>query len=131
MNRFGVSLILAAVALAAARHVPPPMFSREYVDALQGITGIETADAQVLERQLQADPTAWTKRLRLLAYAMRADQLSLPQSRELRKRSVLWLIEHQPESEILTSPFGALEPGILAPDEAQHAARLWDLAIAA
>jgi hypothetical protein len=111
--------------------IPPPMFSRDYVDSLQSVIEMEAEDARVLDRQLRSEPMAWTKRLRLLAYYRRADQLNRPESRRERRRHVFWLMENQPESEILASPFGRLEPGTLTADEEQRATWLWEKALAA
>ncbi|MGE5647523.1 MAG: hypothetical protein ACM336_17230 [Acidobacteriota bacterium] len=104
------------------RIIPPPMFSREYVDALEGVIEMEPEDARALERQVQMEPEAWTKRLRLLAYYRRGDQEGRPESYAARRRHVLWLIEHQPQSEILSSPFGRL-------DQESEATRLWERAL--
>lgn len=111
--------------------VPPPMFSREYTDALRGVLEMEAPEAEALERRLRAEPEAWTVRLRLLAYHMRADRLADAGSRRARVRHVLWLIENQPACEILRSPYGRLEPGLPAADEERRAAVLWERALAA
>jgi hypothetical protein len=107
------------------------MFSRDDAISLDGVIEMEAGDVQILERQLRSEPAAWTKRLRLLAYYMRADQLHRQESRRERRRHILWLIEHQPESEILSSPYGRFEPGMLTADEEARASRLWEDSLAA
>jgi beta-lactamase regulating signal transducer with metallopeptidase domain len=108
------------------RRVPPPMFSRAYVDALQGILELEPSDVTVLEHQLDENPEDFAARLKLIAYCMRADRVSLPESRSRRVGLVMWLVEHQPDSEILGSPYGVLSPDDLTADELAQAARQWE-----
>ncbi len=113
------------------RRAPPPLFSPEYVKSLEGVLEIEAEEALNLEQKVRARPSAWAKRLRLLAYYTRADQAARPESRRARKRHIFWLIEHQPDSEILASPCAILEPGVLAADEEKRATALWEHALAA
>jgi hypothetical protein len=107
------------------------MFSREYVSALTGVLEMEPSEAEVLEQELQRNPNVWTRRLRLLAYAMRGDQWPRAGSRQRRARHVLWLIEHRPDSEILSSPYGHLEAGVLTAEQETRAVRLWEIALQA
>lgn len=108
--------------------VPPPMFSRAYVDALQGILQLEAPDVAALKRRLVQNPADFVARLKLIAYCMRADRVGLQESGREKAELVLWLIEHQPESEILGSPYGVLSPGDLTPDQLERAKRLWESA---
>jgi hypothetical protein len=108
------------------------LFSREYAQALDStIFDMEAEDARELERQLERDPFAWTRRLRLLAYYGRADQVNRPESAARYKYHVLWLIQHQPDSEILASPHARLEAGTLSSAEEERAESLWERALAA
>lgn len=109
-----------------ARRVPAPMFSRAYVDALQGVLELETSDVTSLEHQLEENPRDFAARLKLIAYDMRADRLDLPESRSRRVDLVLWLVEHQPDSEILGSPYGTLSAGDLTPVQLVQARQWWE-----
>jgi hypothetical protein len=109
--------------------VTPPVFSRAYVDALQGVLELEAQDVDALERRLSDNPEDFEARLKLLAYCMRADRAALPESRRLKMELVLWLVEHEPNSEILASPYGALSTGDLTPDQLDQINRLWKLAV--
>lgn len=66
--------------------------------------------ARQLEQRLEADPTELVSRYRLLGYYYFAapSEIGAPKTVEARRRHVLWLIEHQPESDIA----GSLEAGI-------------------
>jgi hypothetical protein len=109
------------------RRVPPPMFSRAYVDALEGI--LEPSDVTALEHQLEEDPKDFAARLKLIAYCMRADRSGLPESRPQRVGLVLWLVEHQPDSEILGSPYGVLSSDDLTAGQLAQARQWWEAAV--
>jgi beta-lactamase regulating signal transducer with metallopeptidase domain len=108
------------------RRVPPPMFSRAYSEALQGILGLEPSDVVALEQQLSRNPDDFAARLKLIAYFMRADRLTVPDSRSRRVNLLLWLLEHRPDSEILGSPYAILSPADLTPDQLIQAQRWWE-----
>jgi hypothetical protein len=108
-----------------ARRVPAPMFSPAYVEALQGILDLEPKDVAALETRLSKNPGDFAARLKLIAYCMRADRAALEVSRMRRAELVLWLVEHQPDSEILASPYATLGPADLKPDQLQRAMQLW------
>lgn len=110
------------------RRVPPPMFSRAYVDALQGVLELEPSDITALEHRLEENPVDFAARLKLIAYCMRADRADLPESRSRRVSLVLWLVEHQPDSEILGSPYGILSPGDLTSGQLAQARQRWEAA---
>lgn len=105
-----------------------PMFSRAYVNALQGVLEMEPRDAAALEKRLAVNPRDFSARLKLLAYDMRADRINRPESREQRVSLLFWLVAHQPDSEILSSPYGTLLPGDLSPDQAAQARKSWTAA---
>jgi hypothetical protein len=111
-----------------ARRFPPPMFSRAYSDALQGILGLESPDVVALEQQLNRNPEDFAARLKLIAYTMRADRIDVPGSRSHRVDLLLWLVEHQPNSEILSSPYAVLSQTDLTPDQLIVAKRWWETA---
>jgi beta-lactamase regulating signal transducer with metallopeptidase domain len=111
------------------RRVPPPMFSHAYVDALEGIPELEPSDVTALENQLEEDPKDFAARLKLIAYCMRADRAGLPENRSLRVGLVLWLVEHQPDSETLGSPYGVLSPDDLTAGQLAQARQWWEAAM--
>jgi hypothetical protein len=45
-----------------------------------------------------------------MAYDYRADRLAKPESRKRRVEYVLWLVEHRPDSEVLSSPYARFLP---------------------
>jgi len=114
--------------LPPVRRVPPPMFSRAYSDALQGILELEPSDVAALEQRLNRNPEDLATRLKLIAYAMRADRIDVPGSRSHRVDSLLWLVEHQPNSEILGSPYAVLSQADLTPDQLTQAKGWWEMA---
>jgi beta-lactamase regulating signal transducer with metallopeptidase domain len=111
------------------RRLPTPMFSRAYTDALQGILELEPSDVTALEHQLEENPENFAARLKLIAYCIRADRAGLLESRSRRVGLVLWLVEHQPDSEILGSPYGVLSPDDLTADELRQAKQRWKVAM--
>jgi hypothetical protein len=113
---------------ATKRRIPPPLFSQAYVEALRNVEALETEDAQELEKRLTENPDDFAARLKLIAYAMRADRAALEESRRSRADLVLWLVENRPDSEILGSPYSIFQPGQLNPDQLARAMRLWDSA---
>ena len=111
------------------RHsAPPPMFSPWYVESLRGILDLEESGAARLERKLAANPGDFRTRLKLMAYSQRADRAVRPENRAKRVELAFWLIEHDPGSEILHSPFSRFSQGELTPAEYRRAAALWDAA---
>jgi hypothetical protein len=120
-----MAILLAPGAWPQERRVPPPMFSPQYVQALQGLLEMEPADVRALETRLAADPEDFAARLKLMAYCMRADRVALELSTRQRVELVLWLVEHHPESEILASPYALLEPKDLSGEPLERATRLW------
>jgi beta-lactamase regulating signal transducer with metallopeptidase domain len=111
----------------SVRRVPAPMFSRAYSDALQGIIELEPADVFALEQRLDRNPEDFASRLKLIAYAMRADRIDVPGNRSRRVDLLLWLVEHQPNSEILGSPYAVLSRADLTHDQLIQAKRWWDM----
>ena len=105
--------VLAAFATFRPVHAqpPPPMFSPWYAESLRGILELEPSDVARLELKLAANPEDLPTRLKLMAYHQRADRASHPQDRAQRARLALWLIEHQPESELLHSPVSHFNRG--------------------
>src|SRR5437867_7583581 len=119
----------AQQARAATKHrAPPPLFSQEYAEAVTNVEALETEDVQELEKRLTENPDDFAARLKLIAYAMRADRASLEESRRSRADLVLWLVENRSDSEILGSPYSIFQPGELSPDQLARAMRLWDSA---
>ena len=115
---------------ASPRRVQPPMFSRMYTDALKDILDLEPADVADLERQLEENPADFAARLKLIAYFMRADQIALPENRTKRVNLILWLVEHQPDSETLGSQYAILSPADITADQLTEAKRWWQTATA-
>lgn len=122
--RAAAGVLVLALALRAQA---PPMFSPWYGEALRDVLSLEAADALRLERQLAKNPGDSPTRLKLMAYHHRADraQRDLPK----RVRHVLWLIENQPQSEILHSYVSLFRQGELSGDEHQRAVALWRAAV--
>ncbi len=119
----------AKQARAATKHrVPPHLFSQDYAEALTKVEALETEDVQELEKRLTENPDDFAARLKLIAYAMRADRASLEESRRSRADLVLWLVENRSDSEVLGSPYSIFQPGELSPDQLARAMRLWDSA---
>lgn len=110
------------------RRVPPPMFSRAYSVALQGVVELEPPDVVALEQQLNRNPEDFAARLKLIAYSVRADRVDVPGNRSRRVDLLLWLVEHQPNSEILGSPYAILSQTDLTPDQLIQAKRWWETA---
>ncbi len=103
----------AKQARAATKHrVPPPLFSQDYAEALRNVEALETEDVQELEKRLTENPDDFAARLKLIAYAMRADRASLEESRRSRADLVLWLVENRSDSEVLGSPYSIFQPGV-------------------
>jgi beta-lactamase regulating signal transducer with metallopeptidase domain len=108
-----------------AQRVPPPMFSRAYSEALQGVLELEPSDVGALEQQLSRSPEDFAARLKLIAYFTRADRLDAPDSRSRKIDLLLWLVEHRPDSEILGSPYAILSQADLMPDQLLQAQQWW------
>ena len=114
---------------AATKHrIPPPLFSQAYVEALNNVLALEIEDVQKLEKRLTENPDDFAARLKLMAYAMRADRAGLEESRRSRTDLVLWLVENRPDSEILGSPYSIFQPAELRPEQLARAMQLWDSA---
>src|SRR5206468_9877826 len=112
----------ATQAPAATKHrIPPPLFSQAYAEALSDVLALETEDVQKLEQRLTENPDDFAARLKLIAYAMRADRAGLEESRRSRTDLVLWLVENRPDSEILGSPYSIFQPGELSPEQLARA----------
>jgi TonB family protein len=90
---------------------------------------LSAEDAEKLEQRLQADPEDLEARAPLLAYYL-LKVTQEPESarfREARRRHILWLIEHHPESEMAVLSEASLsEAGPAAdPEGRQQATELW------
>ena len=107
------------------------MFSPRYVEALRGVVELEPTDADQLEQQLAKDPHDFQSRLKLLAYYARADRADRPEDLRKRIQHVLWLIENDPESDILHSYVSQFAHGQLTPADYQRAVALWHTAAGA
>ena len=119
----------AKQARAPTKHrIPPPLFSQAYAEALSNVDALEIEDVQKLEKRLSENPDDFAARLKLIAYAMRADRAGLEESRSSRTDLVLWLVENRPDSEILGSPYSIFQPVELRPEQLARAMRLWDSA---
>jgi Flp pilus assembly protein TadD len=117
----------AKQAPAATKHrIPSPLFSQAYAEALSDVLALETEDVQKLEQRLTENPDDFAARLKLIAYAMRADRAGLEESRRSRTDLVSWLVENRPDSEIHRSPYSMLQRGQLTPEQLERAMRLWD-----
>jgi hypothetical protein len=116
---------------ATQLRVPPPLFGKWYVEALRGVRDLEERDAAALEKHLRNQPGDEVARLKLMAYAIRGDQTGSPESRERRARHALFLVDHNPRSEILHSPYSMFLPGQLTDDEYRRAKSLWERAVTA
>ncbi len=114
--------------VAIKRRIPPPIFSPAFVKALDGVLDLETRDVEALENRLGQSPDDFAARLKLMAYCMRADRASLEESRILRAELMLWLVENQPDSEILGSSYAVFQQGELKPEQLKRATELWDFA---
>ncbi len=132
MRAHWVPLAFLAVCLAPqpplSAHGPPAMFSPWYAEALRGVATLEPADVARLDSKLAANPTDAVARLQLMAYHQRADQAGRAASRAKRLQHALWLIEHNPASELLHSPVSRFAQGQLTAAESARAAALWDAA---
>jgi len=65
-------------------------------------------EAGSLEKQIEKDPNDITSRTKLLGYYFRKQFNK--SAREAKKKHVLWLIMNSPESEVLATPYGELNP---------------------
>ncbi len=66
-----------------------------------------------------------------MAFWRRADQAGQPDHEVKRWRQALWLIEHQPDSEILHSNLAQFSPNQHTTAEVRRAAELWEAAVRA
>ena len=65
-------------------------------------------EVESLEKQIEKDPNDITSRTKLLGYYFRKQfQKS---ARDAKQKHVLWLILNSPESEVLATPYGELNP---------------------
>ena len=120
----------AQPAATTVRRASTRMFSQEYVSALSNILDLEADGVAALEQRLSEDPNDWATRLRIMAYDARGDRAHLEESRDRRVRYTLWLIEHQPDSEILAGPSASIGHGELSADEYRRAGEIWERALA-
>lgn len=123
--------VLIVLPAAAQTRVPPPMFSPRYVESLRDLLKLEERDAAALEQRLAVNPSDYAARLKLMAYSMRADRLSNDTSRALRPHLVSWLIQNEPGSELLASPYAVFQPDQLTPAQAERLRQLWQNAVEA
>jgi hypothetical protein len=68
---------------------------------------LKAEEAESLEKQVEKDPNDIASRTKLLVYYFRK-QVVDQSARESRQKLILWLIMNSPESEILATPYGAL-----------------------
>ena len=68
---------------------------------------LKAEEAESLEKQVEKDPNDIASRTKLLVYYFRK-QVVDQSAREARQKYILWLIMNSPESEILATPYGAL-----------------------
>ena len=66
-------------------------------------------EVESLEKQIEKDPNDITSRTKLLGYYFRK-QYTNKSAREAKQKHVLWLILNSPESEVLATPNGQLNP---------------------
>ena len=132
MRAHWVPLAFLAVCLAPPPPLwaqgPPAMFSPWYAEALRDVAALEPGDVTRLEAKLIANPTDTVARLRLMAYHQRAGQAGLAASRVKRLLHALWLIEHDPASELLHAPVSRFSADEWTAAEYSRAVALWDAA---
>ena len=110
---------------------PAPLLSPAFSAASKDVLEIEPAEALQLEQRLAAQPRDEETRTKLMAYWRRADQSGQPDHEVKRWRQALWLIEHQPDSEILHSNVAQFSPNQHTTAEVRRAAELWEAAVRA
>jgi len=66
-------------------------------------------EVESLEKQIEKDPNDITSRTKLLGYYFRK-QFQDKSARQAKQKHVLWLILNSPESEVLATPYGELNP---------------------
>ena len=118
-----------APAQAAPPH--PPLLSPAFFAATKDVLEIEPAEALRLEQRLAAQPRDEETRTKLMAYWRRADQAGQPDHEVKRWRQALWLIEHQPDSEILHSNLAQFFPNQHTTAEVRRVAELWEASVRA
>lgn len=119
----------ARTAPAGLPAIPTPMLSPEFSGALEGVLEMEVSEAARLEERLTARADDFASRAKLMAYLRRADRELLPGERAKRWKQAMWLIEHQPDSEILHSFVAQFSARDLPDKAVQQAERLWEAAI--
>ncbi len=148
-----VLVLVAVVALVQWRMRPPPtqggqqrevaaqgraatpahpitlMLSSAIPQALEGVLDMEPSEAVRLEERLAAHPHDFNARVKLMAYLRRADRETVPGEREKRWKLAVWMIEHQPESQILSSYVAQFSARDLTDESMRQAERLWEAAI--
>ncbi len=103
----------------------PQIYSQAFLNALKNVPRLNARDAAALEQRLRTDPGHWTARLQVMAYYANATRRHQAGSTANRARHVVWLIQHNPESEILGSRYGTFLPGQLPEAELARAEELW------
>jgi thioredoxin-like negative regulator of GroEL len=85
---------------------------------------LSAEEAADLEERLEQDPHDISTRIKLLGYYFRR-VFHDKAARKAKQGHVLWLIENAPESDVLATPFGELNP-ILDTEAYQKAKKMWE-----
>src|SRR5690242_19661881 len=89
-----LTVFAIAAALAASAQTPPPR---------------QAPDPQKLETQVEANPEDLNARSLLLHAYLRSAGAKPDEIRPLRRRHILWLVEHHPEAPVLGETAGVIE----------------------
>jgi hypothetical protein len=89
------------------------MYSAAFADrasrlAMSGYR-LTAEEVESLEKQIEKDPNDITSRTKLLGYYSRK-QFQDKSARQAKQKHVLWLILNSPESDVLATPYGELNP---------------------
>jgi hypothetical protein len=130
-----IALMLGALSVVVAPGVLPatPALAKEdavsYARLAREGYALSKSDADALEAQLASDPDNLAVRTRLLGFYFRhARELGPGVAVEARRRHILWLIEHHPESEALALSEATIDrEGHFMADQAgyEQASALW------
>ena len=95
----GILFAMAAVLSASAQ------YAREFMDAHQRGRNLSATDATTLENEVVAQPGNILDRVELVAFYTLAPQSPAPEEAlKARRRHLLWMAEHEPESGLWSQP---------------------------
>jgi len=127
---FSLAVLFALAACGAKAQIAPPLaLNRTFNEKVEGVQEMQPKDVADLETRLAANAEDETARVRLIVYYNLDDQADRPESKTRRIEAMQWLVEHHPDSDILTAGYGFLSYRDNTPDVRAIFDPLWDSAL--